>query len=66
MMKFRILEFKPRKYKAQRKYLVFWRTIVKAVFVDPNDAEDSINLYKRECRRKKAEKRFKKRVVRRL
>ncbi len=47
-MRFRIVEFKPGRYKVQRRYLLVWAGIVKAEFVEVEDAERAILVYRRQ------------------
>lgn len=65
-MKFRIVEFKPYRYKAQRRYFVIWKRIVKASFVTIRDAEKSIELYKKQRNERRDAWLFIPRVVKEL
>jgi hypothetical protein len=61
-MKYRIVEFKPGKYLAQKRFLV-WRKVIGCVFVSAEDAEKSIILDKAKKEAAKRDRKHKPRVV---
>jgi hypothetical protein len=65
-MKYRIVEFRPGRYRAQRRVMRVWLRTISCTFVSIEDAEKSIVLYKAQQEARKRDRAHRPKVVKEL